>query len=259
MLTKQIQKALQQYARHKQLTARLPGVYETLKNILPLLGSQSHGRAMIIRIGSLLMHDVVKVVAPTCPDYSHENGKYTLSALGEGVPLLTQFQCNLFEKLSGKIPRAQYTIVIADQEADDQLLCRRFSIDRAQFLEKIDASVRAIKTYTEGCGWEVGYMTRHFPDLKKFEAEIAKEIAIQEQYVSRIRSYTSARCDMYWKMGIRDFPTMKERTIVTASQYCALAKISVRDGFIICNHETVNLTWYNEYHASVFHNDVSIY
>jgi len=102
-------------------------------------------------------------------------------------------------------------------------------------------------------------MTKRFPDLRNLEEEISAEIEANPNLRPRITSDTIARQEMYQKIGVWDIEAMRKRTIATAAQYSALAKIAARDGLLICNHETVNLAWYNEYQAAVLHNPVSIY
>jgi hypothetical protein len=259
MLTNRNRQALKQYAVTKGLEARLEESLATLEEILPQLGEQSQSRQMINRIGALLMQEEVIIVAPSCPDYSHINGRYTFGKIGGGIPLLAEVHCSLLSKLSTKIPRAKYQIVVADQEVNDQALCARLAVSKEDFLAKIKESVLSLRSNLPDSTWTVDLMTKRFPDLLSLEERLRGEINANANLRARIISDTISRSGMYQKIGVYDSIEMRQRTITTAAQYSALANIAARDGLLVCNHETVNLAWYNEYQAAVLHNPVSIY
>lgn len=259
MLTIRNQRAIKQYARQHGFTDRIDEVFEVLENILPHLGEQSHSRQAINRIGSMLLHDEVNVVAPSCPDYSNDNGVYTFKSVGGGVPLLAQLQIQLLKKLEKHIQRLNIYILIADQEAEDKALRSMSQISKDEFRKQVESSIDATQKLVSCKSWRVTHMTKHFPDLMDLEKEFSQEILRESSLIDRIRHDTSKRAEMYHKIGVHDFGEMRMRTIKTAAQYCALAHIAVRDNLIISNHETVNLTWYNRYGAAVLHNAVSIY
>lgn len=259
MITRRNECAIRQYAKRHDCEARVPLVLDTLRQTLPLLGTQSHGRAMINRIGIALLQEQIRIITPSCPDYSHANGKYNFHTVGDGVPLLTQVHTAFLDTILPLLPHAQCEIVVADQEADDGILCHRVNTTRAVFLERIHASIEATRRYVADRGWTVHAMTKRFPDLHDLEVAHATAIADDRSLQARIRSDTIARSAMYRCLGIHTMEDMIQRTIRTAAQYSALATIAARDTVLICNHETVNLGWYNRHHAAVLHNPISVY
>ena len=259
MITKRNWAAIMQYAQSHQLEHRMDQVFETLKVILPLLGTQSQSRAMINRIGIVLLQEKVRVVAPSCPDYAHNDGRYNFTTVGDGVPLLSQLHIQFLETITPAIPHAHCEIVVADQEAEDTALCRKIGQTQEGFLDTIHKSILATQEYISNKGWTVSAMTSRFPELRSLEIATAEQIASDPHLQYRIDNDTRARSTMYEKIGVYDFANMRQRTIKTASQYGALAQIAARDKLLVCNHETVNLGWYNRYNAAVLHNPVSVY
>lgn len=259
MITKRNHSAICQYAKNHQLEDRVEPTLSVLKNILPILGPQSHSRVMINRIGIILLQETVTVVAPSCPDYSHMNGRYNFNGVGTGLPLLSQLHIAFLDNLATNLPNANYEIVVADQEAEDTALCARTGLTQAEFSEKIHQSIKTTSEHLATRGWKVSAMTKRFPNLRYLENEVADEITNDAGLYDRIRSDTMARSNMYRSIGVQNFEDMRLRTIRTASQYGALARIAAREQILICNHETVNLGWYNRYNAAVLHNPISVY
>lgn len=259
MITKRNWAAIMQYAKKHQLETRVEPALSALENILPMLGTQSHSRVMINRIGIILLQDTATIVAPSCPDYSHVNGKYDFNNVGTGLPLLSQLHIAFLEKLATSLPNANYEIVVADQEAEDTALCAKINLSQSEFSEKIHQSIKTTSEHLATRGWKVSAMTQRFPSLRILEREVANEIAADTSLNDRINNDTAARSNMYQNIGVRNFEDMRLRTIKTASQYGALARIAAQEQILICNHETVNLGWYNRYNAAVLHNPISVY
>lgn len=259
MLNHRNKLAIQQYARFNHLSHRTGEVFGALDKILPVLGEQSQSRQMINRIGRLLLHDRVTIVAPSCPDYSHRNGIYTFESVRDGVPLLARLHCKFLNNIERYIPsRVTCEIMIADQEAEDEVLCSRLRVTEQEFKKRIDASVEATREFVPD-GWQVHKMMTMFPDLSELETKFSLEIQADRNLAYTIELDTYARMGMYQKIGVYDLESMRRRTLRTAAQYCALGYIAKRDGLLICNHNTVNLAWYNTQGVAILHNAVSIY
>ncbi len=259
MIPKRNLSAITQYARTNGLESNVERALTALEAILPALGPQSHSRVMVNRIGIILLQETVTIVAPSCPDYTHTNGKYDFNGVGTELPLLSRLHISFLDSLATKLPTANYEIVVADQEAEDVTLCVRTGLTQTEFIEKIHQSIKTTSEHLTTRGWRVSAMTVRFPDLRRLEQEVAEEIANDKDLCDRIRSDTMARSNMYQSIGVRNFEDMRLRTIRTASQYGALAQIAAHEQILICNHETVNLGWYNRYNAAVLHNPISVY
>lgn len=258
MLTTRNKRAIRQYSETHGLEHQTEEVFEALGQLLPILGAQSQTRQMINRIGCLLLHENVSIVAPSCPDYSHKGGIYTFGEVGEGVPLLAQLHIKLLAKISNILPNVRCELVVADQESQDAALCDKVALTQRQFLSRIETSVKKTADFI-GDSCFVSKMTERFPDLLDLEEKFSGLLRSDETMSRRIRNDTKARSAMYRNIGVYDELEMYNRTVRTAAQYCALAHIAARDRLLVCNHETVNLTWYNQQKAAVLHNAVSIY
>jgi hypothetical protein len=259
MISKRSCSAIAQYAAKNGLENRVDRALAALAAILPKLGSHSQSRSMVNRIGITLLQDTVQIVAPSCPDYSHEQGKYTFHSVGSGLPLLSQLHIAFLDTIVAHVPGVRCEIVVADQEADDAALCQQTGLCRDEFLLKIQQSIATTQTHLQEKSWTVSAMTTRFPDLMCIEAELTEEITNDRHLNRQITNDTLSRASMYQKIGVYDIDQMRRRTIRTASQYSALAKIAARDKLLVCNHETVNLGWYNRYDAAVLHNPISVY
>lgn len=251
--------ALRQHARANQLPHRLDEVVRVLCMLESLLGSSSHGRKALLRIGKVLFDESPKIIVPTCPDYAHTDGRYTFAGITGGVPLLAQRHIDFLDDVCRVLPNASITFVLADQEALDPVICTRLGVTQEEFLQKIDDSVCALHEVIRHRGWQSVHMTKRFPTLLDQEVLHVAEIRHSARYRVRIDAYTVARGDMYRKLGVYNTEAMRERTIRTAAQYTALAELSIQESFLICNHETVNLSWYHEKNAAVLHNPVCVY
>lgn len=216
-------------------------------------------KQMRYRVGISLLYGA-QIVAPACPDYSHENGCYTFRSVSGGVSLLANLHIDFLRQVQEIVPQAQITILLADHEAKDPALCRAIGVNQKEFSTLIAQSVRSTAQKVFDYGWQVLPMTTLISDLEEREAENIELIRNDPRYKQRITSDTIARMDMYRQIS-HDFSTedMTERTIKTAAQYLTMGQFVVSRNFIVCNHSTVNLCWYKESGATVLHNPVSVY
>ncbi len=250
---------LRQVARKTGKEDRLGFVLDCLMAMLPHLGERSHSRVMQNRIGELLFKEQVRVIAPSCPDYSHENGLYTFASVGDNIPLLAVQHHRLLLELQQHVPNLQCTILIADQEGDDTAIQQKVGLDRSAFQAKIASSVEVTRRAFQPVGIAVEAMSTRFPTLSTLRAEYAESFRTNKLQKTRFITDTQARFAMYRKLGITDLEVMLERTIQTAADYAALATLAQAAGLLVCNHETVNLSWYTDYGAALLHNPVRLY
>lgn len=90
----------------------------------------------------------VTIFSPVCPDYAHENGRYTFDSLGDGVGLvasrilevLPQYRA-FFQKYS---INARFVVAISDHEANESN-CSRVGVSKDEFLSRIRSSQRVFK------------------------------------------------------------------------------------------------------------------
>lgn len=259
MISRRSEKAIWQYARAHGLADRTGEVLRMLNDILPQLGEQSHGRQMVNRIGKLLHQDFVGVVAPSCPDYSHDGGVYTFKSVGAGVPLLAERHISFLSALHVCVPHMRCELVLADQESEDPVLCARMGSSQKEMALLVRESAIVTQKRVASFGWKVSLMTQRFPGLKNHEKRFAAQIEADAKLRFRINTDAIARSGMYQRIGVYGGDAMRRRTVRTAAQYCALGHIAASEGFLICNHDTVNLGWFAIQDAAVLHNPVQVY
>ena len=250
---------LRQYARKTGQADRLSYVLATLSVILPHLGDRSHSRVMQNRIGQLLFAETITVVAPSCPDYSHEDGLYTFTKLGSSIPLLAVQHHGLLMALKRHVTGLRCEILVADLEATDEAIQKKVGLAEAEFKSRVASSIAVTSRAFKPVGIEVHAMSERFPRLATLKQQFFSTMHADEQLYARFATDTIARSGMYRKLGITDPELMLVRTIKTAAEYAALATLAEAEGVLICNHETVNLSWYTLYGAALLHNPVSLY
>ncbi len=247
-------------AKTKGKDALAGSVFESLKRICEVAGDFSCNRKMLVKVAKALLQDQVTIIAPCCPDFSHEKGIYTLKSVSGGVSLLAQKHIAFLELIAGMLPEADVIVLLADQEANDKDLCHSVGKTVEEFAALITQSIKKTAQLVSPKRWKVFAMTEFIPDLADTESEMIDWIRSRCEFDSRLLLDTMARSDMYWKIN-RSFTTsqMQERTIRTAAQYIALGKYVSSCNYLVCNHTTVNLSWYLQTEAAVLHNPVSIY
>lgn len=232
-----------------------------LEGLCETCGEFSGGRRMLQRIGaSLLKREQVTIVAPTCPDYSHKNGVYTFRSLSGGVSLLAEQHIRFLKRIVKFFEPVDVMFLVADHEADDSELCRVVGKSQDEFLELVLCSVEATRRVVEPLGWTAYRMTSAIADLVEREQELVGSMSSNGKFSQRITAELAQRMSMYRKINPWfTIEQMRERTIKTAAQYVALGNWADRNGFLICNHTTTNLSWYLQTEVAVLHNPVSVY
>lgn len=255
-------KALSQVVRQDGVSPEhFLSVKERLPKLLEVCGPASQTNKVALRIGETLLRGGNRIVVPTCPDYSHERGRYNFQSVRGGVSLLLRKHFPFIERVVEVLPGAEVLIMIADQEADDEALCRATHVDRKTFLANVRRSVISTKLAfaSRGLPWEVALMTEAIPDLSTREERLAQWIAHEESFERHIASDTHARHGMYVRMRLRGIQLRTARTIQTAAQYVALGQVAEEKLWLIVNHTTTNLAWYLKTRAGFLHNPVRVY
>ena len=231
-----------------------------LREIIPLCGPGSQTKRMTREIGLWLLRGHTQIIAPVCPDYSHRDGKYNFETLNGGVPLLAEIHTTFLRKITEYIPETFVTLLVADHEADDPLLCNVVKKSRDEFSELVNSSVLELRQRVNIFDWTATTMTDFIPDLIEKEISYGNWIRNCDEFGSRLRAETMQRSEMYMKlkrcMGDEE---MIERTIHTAAQYVALGKHAKQSNSLVCNHTTTNLAWYLQTEVALLHNPVSVY
>ena len=252
--------ALHQAARQRGVSLdRVEEAAVATRTLVALCGEQSTSRQMQFRIGVALLSGNVHIVAPVCPDYTHENGKYTFRGVGGGTSLLAQLQIRFLRNIVQQLTACRVTLIVADHEADDGALCVALGKSQDEFRSLIQESVQATRDAVKNFGWGAEAMTDVIPSLVAEEREEAEAIRTDHALLSRVMTDTICRSNMYAKIGRFTGEEMVERTIRTAAQYRVMGRFAARNNLLVSNHSTVNLSWYREAGAAVLHNPVSVY
>jgi hypothetical protein len=233
----------------------LPYIFQLTK-IAEMCGEYTSKRSTLSRIGTLLIKQKHQLIIPVCPDYTHENGLYTMKDLSDGVSLVAVKHFEFVEKIKLIIPQLRILVLIADHEADDNLLCRAMKTTREEFLLRINASKEKIV----GLGYECQLMTDCIPNLVSQEQEMITQVTTNETFQRQIDYDTSKRSTLYDKIdSSTSWQERRMRTIKTAAQYSVLGTFCKENDWMVCNHTTTNLSWYEKVEAAIVHNPVKIY
>jgi hypothetical protein len=229
---------------------------DQLIRLAAVCGEYTSKRSILVRIGTLLIKKRSLILIPVCPDYTHENGLYTMENLHDGVSLVALKHFEFVAELKNIVPDLEMLVLLADHEADDQLLCSAMKLTREEFLGRILMSKEKIT----GLGYECMLMTDCIPDLMSDERKMIDQISVHPSHQRQIDYDTSKRAELYDKIDTSmSWETRRMRTIKTAAQYSVLGSFCNEHEWMVCNHTTTNLSWYDKYEAAIIHNPVKIY
>jgi hypothetical protein len=256
---KRLEKFVFQECRQSSVNPEI--VMDSLRSIVSLCGESVQSRQALVRIARALVatNCAPLVVAPCCPDYTHEGGKYNFHSLRGGVSLLTSLHIQFLKPLSELLPDASVKILLADQEADDEALCRACNKTQTEFKALVRESIAATLEVVADHGWGVIPFTQFMPDLLVQERQIAEGLLKDRSASQRLSSEMFSRQEMYYRIGRFSAEEMMLRTARTAAQYLALGRQVRSESGMILNHTTTNLAWYAEADVAVMHNPVCVY
>ncbi|SFB44425.1 hypothetical protein SAMN05216266_111206 [Amycolatopsis marina] len=257
-----INTALRQYERDHANSGLLPELLERLPRVIAASGAASTTRRMVQRIGRTLLDTGLAptILAPTCPDYSHRDGRYTCTSVHGGTPLLAHRHIDFLDRVTESLPRARVVFLLADQEADDPVICRVCRVEPEEFRRRVEQSILATREAVERRGWQAEAMTRYVPHFRHQSTNAAREIAADSRLRGRLASESDQRSRLYALLD----PSMttqeaETRTARTAGQYVALGTFAAERDMLICNHSTTNLGWYNNVGTAVLHHPIDLY
>ncbi len=212
------------------------------------------------RIGLILLEQLSPtIIVPVCPDYGYEDGRYTFRQLGSGVPLSVVVHTAFLERVQAFLPCKPH-FLIADQEAEDGVICRAVGVTQSEFARRVGDSLCAIRDRVTLRGWLVSRMTEAIPELSLLETVHADHIRNDRVLSMRVKSDAIDRKDMYWRINRNlTVEDMLTRTVRTMAQYRAIGSFAADHKFLIANHTTTNLAAYADVGAALIHNPVAVY
>jgi hypothetical protein len=200
------------------------------------------------------------IIAPACPDYSHQNGQYDFEKLHSGVSLLAQLQIQYLQQILQIIPGCKPIILLADGEVEDEAIRRKLKESREGFLKKVSNSLQATRAIAEPLGIQAEYMTAYIPNILAREKELAQVIEAAPGLRARVVHDTLKRRGMYRTidpcMSVEDETA---RTLRTSAQYLAVGEYATQKSLVVSNHTTTNLAYYLDTRNALLHNPVKIY
>lgn len=223
-----IQTALtQEVRRHPEHTTAMTAAEAIafLIRVVEHAEKDSYSRARLVHLGKHIMRYGLLIIAPACPDYTHENGVYTFRGVRGGTSLLAQLQIQFLQQLGIK----DVTLVYADVERFDKAIRDKLCIDEDAFLELIHRS-RTDSESRVPSSWKVVLMSDLMPTL--YEDSEARMVRMLDDVTVRQRlvSETHQRSSMYQRLvPWATFDDMLLRTARTAAQYCELGAFAVRE------------------------------
>lgn len=255
---KRVRRGLVQYARaHGVILGQVDATIRVLRRIVSMSGSMVVGRRFLYRLGCALLERTPHVFVPVCPDYSHENGKYTYKDLRSGLPLLYLKHKPFLQELESFLPSIKITILLADHEGYLPELRVVLNVSLETFRANVEGSKHAI---IDDCPahWTVTTFSEQFPGFSQQALERLKEIFPNRKYLRRFVHDTAVRCEMYKKIGYHHSIHF-ERTAHVAAQYLCLGELVANMRGIICNHATTSLSWYMDARVAFILNPVNVY
>ncbi len=246
---------IQQDEAARQVVERLPGLIE-------ICGPASQLRRAVQRLGQSLIHTNLAptILAPSCPDYAHQDGRYVFGGLRGGVSLLTQQHIVFLRRVVACLPQAQVVILLADQEADDEEICRSCKVSRAQFLELVDGSIEATRREVAADGWNVVRFTGLIPDIGQLEHRVATDLLADPCRRTQLERECWLRREIYHQIQLNmPHSEMMARTARTAAHYLIFGRFAAQHHHLISNHTTTHLAWYGEAEVALLHNPVEVY
>lgn len=261
---RRIRTALWQEARKTQNPEKIPWIVERLESLIAASPNSDWSHVMLIRVGKIFLNqERPTIIAPCCPDYSHERERYTFYGLGNGVSLLAERHIAFLQKIQVVVPETEILFLMADHEADDSVLCQAVKKTPEEFLTLVHGSIAATKKRIEPLGWKVMAMTEAIPDLVAQEIEIVEWLKSNDKFRDRLKLESASRQSMYQKISLAarqkiDSEEGVIRTIKTAAQYVVMGRFVAEKHHLVANHTTTNLGWYRETGAAVIHNPVVI-
>ncbi len=257
---KRVRSGLFQCARKNDSLEELPKVYAFLERVATLSGTITQSRQMLFRIGTTILMGGKTIVVPVCPDYSHDNGRYTFQSLGSGMPLLAHLHQDFLERVLECGLSLEVLFLVADQEADNLELCRAVGKTPGEFRALVEESVQATADVLAIRGWKALAMTSAIPDLAQREEVALLALSANPSFRNRLKSETLQRVEMYQRIrrGM-SASEMEQRTLHTAAQYVVMGQYAGEHHLLLCNHSTTNLGWYLQTEAGILHNPVTVY
>lgn len=235
---------------------------DATREVVEVCGDASRNRKMIFRIGKIILLSELAptIIAPSCPDYTQENGRYTFTDIGGGVSFLAEQQINFLQGITEVLPDAKVQVLVADQEAEDSKIAAACNKTPEEFRQLISSSVDATNAVLDGVKWTAQTMTSAIPAFYESEAKKIAELTSGEIYSRRLAEECKQRVSLYKSIdaSLSD-DEMLQRTIRTASQYLTVGGFAAESGYLISNHTTTNLGWYNDAGAAILHNPLALY
>lgn len=239
---KRISKAINQHMREKGECPQT-AVLKLLENVVKLCGSYSTGRKRLIAIAKSLIDSQCEIVCPICLEVNDISSPQNVPRL---VEKHVTFLKNIFV-YTGTCPV-------------------RFLIPTHEYNSMSDNAlqiVQTIKHYAQNK--ELGTaqaLNAIFPDIENREVEwiriLNERNATDGHLRYLIHARTSSRHYQRRNPGISEYATAS-LTVRTSAQYLAFGEAIKERNWLICNHTTPNLAWYNRVGVAYLHNPVYLY
>jgi hypothetical protein len=251
-----LEKALSQYAKHQpnKLVFSLDYLVSTiLPAIISVCGPHTDTRQNMLRLGqTIISHSALKVVAPSCPDWSNNNGRYTHQGLGGNISSLARVQIDFLRALHNAGVPVHAHIVYPDQEAWDARSLEHAATDQATFLSQIKSSVLETNVEIAADRWTAGTMTELIPDFEKQEQETQRELQNNPQLSQRFFTEAMDRRKLDEKL-YRDIPWEEsyQRAVRRGAHYLILGNYVSQQGYALSDLIHFNHVWYKQANAGI--------
>ncbi len=233
---KRIDSAVRQEARALGLTANAEEVCQQLRGLAEVCGPFTSNRKMLVKVGRVLLGESREIIVPICASNAGDLVKSHVVFLNEILTILPIDKINLLVGGKGSETEAE---LLADVKKTETML------------KKLLVAMEASGEIGTNQNWEVKSiadidLTMGEKELKKFR-EISNNLGLE----AHINHTTIARSVLHHYNNIKD---TRGATIRGAAQYVALGECADSHKMLVCNHQTIFLSWYLQTEAAVLHN-----
>jgi hypothetical protein len=233
-----IERSLRQYARRSGSEEECPDLIRKLRDLVLLCGSYTASRKKLIAIGKALLNPNLEIVCSVCLRPRDLRAP-------ENIPELVRHHEQFLAKILSVVGPVPVTILIPIHD------CPAFTKEAYDL-------VRTIGNYMIKNGWVTRVMDDVFPEIRELENYWVRELQ-DEKTLVRIRAFANARLavGLYCQRGVDIREDEAENlTRRTSAQYLALGGLVQKRNWLICNHTTLNLSWYGKVGSALLHNPV---
>jgi len=236
-----IERSLRQQTRASGQEDACPALLGTLRSIVSCCGSFTASRKKLLAIGKALLNPDKKIVCPICLDPSD-------LLVPNTVPELVREHERFLESISDAFGNPPVMMLVPTH---DNVSTRKETLELVQTIHR----------HVQSRGWQALPMEDVFSSVHEREHFWMQTLGDTEDSRRCVRAFARARAAA--GLYARRNPGASETEIVdlalrTSAQYLALGELVRQNNWFICNHTTLNLSWYGKMEVALLHNPIKL-